>query len=241
MQRFFIADIHLNNNEPVITTGFLHFLNQLPAHCELYILGDLFDYWIGDDLADELQQQIASALQQLTNRNIKSYFIHGNRDFLLGKHYAKISHIQLLPDICQLMHQQQNLIILHGDQLCTDDLAYQQFRKKMHNKWLQKLFLVLPRFYRHKIANKLRNKSQQHNQTKADYIMDVNQQTVETVMQNYQTTIMIHGHTHKPATHQFQLNGKPATRIVLGAWHDGINYIHQNEQGELKLIQHATH
>lgn len=237
MQRFFIADIHLNDNEPVITTGFLHFLADLPDHCELYILGDLFDYWIGDDLTESLQDQVANALSALATRHITSYFVHGNRDFLLGHRYAKACQMTLLSDVNVLPVNQQNLLILHGDLLCTDDISYQNFRRKMHNKWLQRLFLMLPRFIRKNIATKLRNKSQQHNQHKAQYIMDVNQTAVIEMMTHYHADIMIHGHTHKPATHRFTLDTKPVERIVLGAWHDGVNYIHQDENGQVKLIQ----
>lgn len=242
MQRFFIADIHLNENEPVITTGFLHFLQKLPNDCELYILGDLFDYWIGDDVTSTLHQVIADALRQLSARNIQTYFIHGNRDFLLGNQYAKQCQIQLLPEIKQLKSDHdcqysKQLILLHGDLLCIDDKAYQMFRRRIHSKWLQTLFLLLPRFYRRWIANRLRRKSQQHNQQKAAYIMDVNQGAVESMMKMYQADTMIHGHIHKPAVHQFEIDGKSVNRMVLGAWHDGINYIHQHDNGEITLVR----
>lgn len=237
MQRFFIADIHLNHNEPVITTGFLQFLTQLPEHCELYVLGDLFDYWIGDDVNTPLHQQIANGLNELSKRAINVYFIHGNRDFLLGSRYAKQCHMQLLPEVQLLDIKNNNLLILHGDQLCIDDQAYQRFRRKMHNKWLQRLFLILPLSLRQIIARKLRTESYQHNQVKSSRIMDVNQKAVEEMLDQYQATIMIHGHTHKPAVHHFLLHNKPAKRLVLGAWHEGISYIYQDENGELDLHQ----
>lgn len=240
MQRFFIADLHLNENEPEITAGFLHFLQSLPAHCELYILGDLFDYWIGDDITSVLQQEVAKQLNELSKRDIQNYFIHGNRDFLLGKHFAQVSAMKLLPEIFVINNHQENIVILHGDLLCIDDQAYQKFRKKMHNRWLQRLFLLLPRYFRQKIANKMRNKSSQYNQYKAESIMDVNQNAVEEMMTKYQASIMIHGHTHKPATHYFDIAGKPSQRIVLGAWHDGINYIKQDESGKITLVQNGN-
>lgn len=239
MQRFFIADLHLNENEPEITTGFFHFLQSLPSGCELYILGDLFDYWIGDDIASELQYQVAQQLKALKARHIQSYFIHGNRDFLLGHHFAQACDMTLLPEISVLTNQQNNIVILHGDLLCIDDKAYQKFRKKMHSRWLQRLFLLLPRFFRQNIANKLRNKSSQYNQHKATSIMDVNQQAVETMMTQYQATTMIHGHTHKPDTHHVEIADKDGQRIVLGAWHDGINYIQQDDAGNIQLITMA--
>ena len=136
--RFFIADIHLADNQPAvdhfdITAGFLSFLKQLPNQCELYILGDLFDYWVGDDVQSILHNQIADALK-----------VHGNRDFLIGKHYAKHCEMTLLGDINCLLNQNKNIVFLHGDLLCIDDPQYQKFRKIMHKKWLQKLFLLLP-------------------------------------------------------------------------------------------------
>jgi len=237
MQRFFIADIHLNQNEPEITTGFLHFLQTLPNNSELYILGDLFDYWIGDDIADPLSQEVSEQLNKLKLRNIQTYFIHGNRDFLLGRRFAKLCAMTILPEVSILNHKNDNIVILHGDLLCVDDLSYQKFRRKMHNKWLQCLFLLLPRYFRKKIATKLRNRSNQYNQQKYEYIMDVNQQAIEAMMNNNQAKMMIHGHTHKPAAHQFNINGKAITRMVLGAWHDGANYIHQDQSGEIKLIK----
>lgn len=237
MQRFFIADIHLNDNEPGITTGFLHFLNELPSESELYILGDLFDYWIGDDDVSPLNKSIALALNALKNRNIQTYFIHGNRDFLVGPRFAKQSRMQLLPDIELLNSNQLNVLILHGDLLCTDDESYQRFRRKIHNKWLQRLFLWLPRCIRRKIATRLRGESQHHNQIKSEYIMDVNQETVNSMVQAFQADIMIHGHTHKPAVHDFTIDDKLVKRFVLGAWHDGINYIHQNENGDIELLK----
>ncbi|RKS87803.1 UDP-2,3-diacylglucosamine hydrolase [Orbus hercynius] len=236
MQRFFIADIHLNENEPEITAGFLHFLASLPANCELYILGDLFDYWIGDDIATPLHLMIARHLSALTRRNIKSFFIHGNRDFLLNHHFCQLCHMQLLPEVSVLDDHQDKMVILHGDLLCTDDKSYQRFRRKMHNKGLQRLFLLLPRYLRNKIADKLRNKSYQHNQQKAEYIMDVNQQAVELLMAKQQANVMIHGHIHKLATHDVKLAGTIGQRMVLGAWHDGVNYIHQDDQGHLNVI-----
>ncbi|WP_392553333.1 UDP-2,3-diacylglucosamine diphosphatase [Orbus wheelerorum] len=237
MQRFFIADIHLNQNEPGITTGFLHFLQTLPNDSELYILGDLFDYWIGDDIVDSLHQEVSQQLNQLKLRNIQTYFIHGNRDFLLGHRFAKLCAMTILPETCIVKNDNNKIVILHGDLLCTDDLSYQKFRGKMHNKWLQRLFLLLPRYFRQKIASKLRNKSHQHNQQKYEHIMDVNQVAVEGMMSRYDANVMIHGHTHKLATHQFNCGGKILTRLVLGAWHDGVNYIHQDENGEIKLIK----
>jgi UDP-2,3-diacylglucosamine hydrolase len=243
--RFFIADIHLGESEPAannfdITAGFLSFLKQLPNECELYILGDLFDYWVGDDVNSVLFNQIADALNKLSLKKIKKFFVHGNRDFLLGKHYAKQCDMVLLGDINCLANHDKNIVFLHGDLLCIDDVQYQKFRKIMHKKWLQKLFLLMPLCIRLKIASKLRKESSQHNQIKSQTIMDVNQKAVIDMMINNNANIMVHGHTHKPAAHHLIINGESVTRIVLGAWHDGISYIKQEKNSStLKLHNHS--
>ncbi|OCG28542.1 UDP-2,3-diacylglucosamine diphosphatase [Gilliamella sp. wkB108] len=238
--RYFIADIHLTDNEPVITAGLLSFLETLPDNCELYILGDLFDYWVGDDVNSTLHQQVASALQSLSHRHIKKYFVHGNRDFLLGVKYAKSCDMTILTDINCLAQQDKNIVFLHGDLLCKDDPQYQRFRKIMHCKWLQKLFLILPLFIRLKIANKLRKKSSEHNRIKSEAIMDVNQQAVVDMMIKYNADTMIHGHTHKPATHTFLIKTEPVKRIVLGAWHEGVSYIKQeSNSSDIVLYSHC--
>lgn len=243
--RFFIADIHLGENEPAahhfdITAGFLSFLKQLPNQCELYILGDLFDYWVGDDVRSTLHNQISDALNALSSRQIKKFFVHGNRDFLIGKQYAKRCDMTLLGDINCLANQNKNIVFLHGDLLCIDDPQYQKFRKIMHKKWLQRLFLLMPLFIRLKIASKLRKESNQHNQIKSETIMDVNQQAVIDMMIEHNANIMVHGHTHKPATHHLIINGESVTRLVLGAWHDGVSYIKQEaNSATLKLYNHS--
>lgn len=238
MADYFIADIHLNDDQPAITAGFLHFLHQLPNNSHLYILGDLFDYWVGDDALTPLHKKVADALLRLSSKQIKKYFVCGNRDFLLGQRYCQRCDMILLPDINLLASHSHRILFLHGDLLCTDDINYQQFRKKMHNKWLQRFFLCLPRYFRYRIAQKLRNTSSQHNQSKNEFIMDVNQATVIAMMSQYQADIMIHGHTHKPAIHQVSLSeNKYAERMVLGAWHDGISYIKNNEHHQFELIQ----
>lgn len=240
MPRYFIADIHLADNQPVLTTGFLLFLDGLPDHAELYILGDLFDYWVGDDIQTPLHQTVAQALHALAKRHIKTYFVHGNRDFLLGKNYAKSCNMTILQDINVLSLNQGTLIFLHGDLLCTDDVAYQKFRRRMHCKWLQRLFLLLPLRLRQKIAAKLRQKSINHNRVKSHDIMDVNQQAVNEMMLKYDAIVMIHGHTHKPATHAFLLNNASATRMVLGAWHEQGSYIVQNDlDGSIHFYNHS--
>ena len=213
----FIADLHLCAEEPAITAGFLHFLQrEAPKADALYILGDLFEAWIGDDDPNPLHAEVAQALRQLT---IPRYFIHGNRDFLLGKRFARASGMTLLPEEKLLELYGKHVLIMHGDTLCTDDPGYQRFRAKVHQPWLQKLFCALPLFLRQRIAAKMRAGSKQANSQKDMAIMDVNLQAVRDVMQRYQVPYLIHGHTHRPAVHHLDINGQPAERIVLGAWH----------------------
>lgn len=213
----FIADLHLCSEEPAITAGFLHFLRREAQHADaLYILGDLFEAWIGDDDPNPLHAEIALALRQL---NIPCYFIHGNRDFLLGKRFARASGMTLLPEEQVLELYGKRLLIMHGDTLCTDDSGYQRFRQKVQQRWLQKLFLALPLFMRQRIALKMRDGSKQANSSKDMAIMDVNPQTVTETMVRNNTPLLIHGHTHRPAVHLLEINDRPAQRLVLGAWH----------------------
>ncbi|KGD75232.1 UDP-2,3-diacylglucosamine hydrolase [Tatumella morbirosei] len=213
----FIADLHLCQEEPAITAGFLRFLQREATDCEaLYILGDLFESWIGDDDPNPLHQQVAEALRALT---VPVFFIHGNRDFLLGQAYARRCGMQLLPEEQLLELYGRRVLIMHGDTLCTDDEGYQRFRQKVHQPWLQRLFLMLPLFVRQKIAARMRNDSSKANQSKSMEIMDVNPQAVEQAMQRYHASLLIHGHTHRPEIHSLTVSHQPAQRAVLGAWH----------------------
>ncbi|PHM40098.1 UDP-2,3 diacylglucosamine hydrolase [Xenorhabdus mauleonii] len=221
MSTLFIADLHLSQQEPAITAGFLRFLREDAIHAEsLYILGDFFDYWIGDDDPNPLHAQIAQALYKLKQKGVSCYFIHGNRDFLLGSRFAKNSGLILLPQEKVLQLYGKRILILHGDTLCTDDISYQQYRKKVHTPWIQRLFLLFPLFIRLKIAAKMRANSQYANRQKSESIMDVNQQTVIENFARHRVDWIIHGHTHRPAIHDIQLGDKTVHRGVLGAWHD---------------------
>lgn len=230
----FIADLHLCNEEPAITAGFLHFLQGEARSCDaLYILGDLFEAWIGDDDPNPLHKQIAAALKALP---VPKYFIHGNRDFLLGQRFARVSGMTLLPEEQVLDLYGHRVLIMHGDTLCTDDEGYQRFRAKVHQRWLQRLFLALPLRLRMRIAARMRNGSKQANQHKSVSIMDVNQSAVEAAMTHQQVPILIHGHTHRPAIHPFTLHGENAQRAVLGAWHENGSMIQLDTSG-VSLIE----
>ena len=220
MATLFIADLHLHTEEPAITAGFLRFLRGEARSADaLYILGDLFEAWIGDDDPEPLHREIAKEIKTLVKSGVPCYFIHGNRDFLLGKRFARESGMILLPEAQRLELYGRPVLILHGDTLCTDDVGYQNFRTKVHQPWLQTLFLALPLFIRRRIAAKMRDGSKNANSHKTMNIMDVNPQAVVDVMEKYQVQWLIHGHTHRPAVHPLIANDQPAFRVVLGAWH----------------------
>ena len=230
----FIADLHLCNEEPAITAGFLHFLQGEAQQCDaLYILGDLFEAWIGDDDPNPLHQHIAAALKALP---VAKFFIHGNRDFLLGQRFARASGMTLLPEEQVLTLYGHRILIMHGDTLCTDDEGYQRFRAKVHQRWLQRLFLALPLRLRMRIAARMRSGSKQANQHKSLTIMDVNPQAVAAAMTRQQVPTLIHGHTHRPEIHHFSLHGHPAQRAVLGAWHEKGSMIEVDAAG-VRLIE----
>lgn len=237
MATLFIADLHLHTEEPAITAGFLHFLDGVAREADaLYILGDLFEAWIGDDDPNPLHQRVAGAIRALVDSGVPCYFIHGNRDFLLGKRFARESGMQLLPQEKVLNLYGRNVLIMHGDTLCTDDTGYQAFRAKVHQPWLQTLFLALPLFIRHRVAAKMRAGSRAANSSKSLAIMDVNQQAVIEAMEKHRVQWLIHGHTHRPAVHQLTANDAPAWRAVLGAWHSEGSMIRVSES-DVELVQ----
>ncbi|WP_333850894.1 UDP-2,3-diacylglucosamine diphosphatase [Leclercia sp.] len=232
MATLFIADLHLQTEEPAITAGFLRFLQGEARHADaLYILGDLFEAWIGDDDPNPLHREIASALNALVDSGVPCFFIHGNRDFLIGKRFARESSMTLLAEETVLDLYGRKILIMHGDTLCTDDTGYLAFRAKVHTPWIQTLFLALPLFIRSRIAAKMRAGSKAANSSKSMTIMDVNPQAVVSVMEKHQVQWLIHGHTHRPDVHDLTVNGEPAHRVVLGAWHSEGSMIKVTPEG----------
>lgn len=218
---YFIADLHLSENRPDITACFLHFLKNNAVEAEnLYILGDLFEAWVGDDDDSPYLKKIADALTTLSQLDTKIYFIHGNRDFLLGKRYAKQASMQLLPEIDTIDLYGQPVVIMHGDTLCTRDIDYQEFRKKSRSWWWQTAVKSLPLFIRKKMAENYRKKSTAATAMKSQDIMDVTESEVIACLKQYQSQLLIHGHTHRPAVHEIMANGVNAQRIVLGDWYE---------------------
>ncbi|TYK66447.1 UDP-2,3-diacylglucosamine diphosphatase [Colwellia echini] len=218
---YFIADLHLSESRADITNCFITFLETEAIKAgKLYILGDLFEYWIGDDDKSPYLKVIANALMAVRKSGTDIYYIHGNRDFLLGKRYAKQAGMTLLPEIVPIDLFGQKAIIMHGDTLCTRDVDYQVFRKKSRTWWWQTMIKSLPLFVRQKIAEDYRKKSAAATAMKSQDIMDVTETEVVKCLEQYQSQLLIHGHTHRPAVHDLIANNAPAQRIVLGDWYE---------------------
>lgn len=237
MINVFISDLHLEENNPYIADIFIKFLNDcLSNEATLYILGDFFEAWIGDDDLTPFNLKIIEALSKATRRGLPIYFTHGNRDFLIGKKFLKMTGCQLLPDEFVINNFGTPTLLMHGDTLCTEDVKYLKFRKKSRS-WLFKFFMQLHTLKRRRaIAKNYREKSKEHTRQAPEYIMDVNQSEVERVMKKNQVLHLIHGHTHRPAVHRFEIDGQKATRTVLSAWHEGGNALICYEDGRQEFV-----
>lgn len=232
MTTLFISDIHLNPQDRPLTELFLRFLKETASQAEkLYILGDLFDAWIGDDDETPFHQSILHALKQVSEQGVKLYLMQGNRDFLLGKRFCEKTEATLLADPTLIDLEGTLTLLMHGDLLCTGDHDYQRYRRIVHWSWLQKCMLALPLRWRRGLANAMRQKSQQHQKRSNLAIMDVATKSVQTYMKKYQVAQLIHGHTHRPAVHDLMINEKPAKRYVLGAWHGAGNSLVSTDSG----------
>jgi UDP-2,3-diacylglucosamine hydrolase len=218
--QLFISDLHLNAQRPDITRAFFHFLHHKAFAAEkLYILGDFFDVWIGDDDDDPLGQEVANELRKLRNSGVAIFLMHGNRDFLLGEKFAEAAGAKLLPEGTVIDLYGRPTLLLHGDSLCTQDEDYQSFRAQVRSPQWQSHILSQPLEIRRAMAAQMRDQSRHMNSLKAEDIMDVTPAEVVRVMEAAGVTQLIHGHTHRPARHPLQIGGKPAERIVLGDWH----------------------
>jgi UDP-2,3-diacylglucosamine hydrolase len=215
----FISDLHISLEKPEITRRFLTFLrNRAPKAAAVYILGDLFDAWIGDDDLTPPNNKIRKQLKQLTDSGTRVYLQQGNRDFLLGKQFCRDTGVTLLDDYHVIDLCGTPTLLTHGDLLCTDDLSYQAFRAKSHTQEWQQSVLSKPLLLRLFAARWYRIRSHFHKRKKSQGIMDVNQDTVFKVMHDHNSLRLIHGHTHRPKVHNFEINGQPAQRFVLAAW-----------------------
>ncbi|THG81662.1 UDP-2,3-diacylglucosamine diphosphatase [Pseudomonas sp. A-1] len=219
MSVLFIADLHLEAERPDIVRAFLHFLDTRAAQAEaLYILGDFFEVWVGDDGMDDFQRSIASALRRLSDAGTRIYLMHGNRDFLIGRHFCREAGCTLLREGSVVELYGEPVLLLHGDSLCTRDESYQRLRKRLRNPLSLWLLRNLPLATRHKLARKLRDASRMRTREKAADIIDVTPEVVPQVMAERRVRTLIHGHTHRPAVHRLLVDGHNAQRIVLGDW-----------------------
>ena len=230
MKTWFISDLHLDDSRPHITQEFFDFLSKLKNKAEaLYILGDLFEAWIGDDVLNTplgtSALKVVHHLKALSESGTTLYFAHGNRDFLITHQFIEKIGANLLDEHTVIDLYGTATLIMHGDTLCTDDLEYQQLRTTLRSPEWQTEFLAKPLSKRIEEALKLRKISQEKTKGKQENILDVNQNDVEKMMREYNVTQIIHGHTHRPAIHKFELDGEKATRIVLGDWYEQSSYL----------------
>ena len=231
MHAIFVSDLHLAAQRPVMAAAFTRLLrSEARQAAQLYILGDLFDYWIGDDdLADPLHAGVAAEQSALATSGCRVFFMPGNRDFLLGPRFCEATGTRLLGDYERITLDGQPVLLTHGDLLCTDDTRYMTLRAELRSKSWQRDFLARPLAERRQIASDLRQLSATEVAAKDDYIMDVNQGAVERTMREHDVTLLVHGHTHRPAVHRFSLDGRPAARIVLGAWYHDPSFMRWTE------------
>jgi UDP-2,3-diacylglucosamine hydrolase len=220
-ETLFISDLHLSDERPEITALFSLFLQNDAARAHaLYILGDLFEVWLGDDAVLPAYQTVMDGIRALTASGVPVYVMHGNRDFLIGERFVQLSGCRLLEDPTIIELEGKRTLLMHGDTLCTDDVEYQRFRTQVRNPDTQRQFLALPINERIAVAKHYRQESRERSRSKAEEIMDVNQGAVMEIMRRHGVYQLIHGHTHRPAVHSFILDDHSAQRIVLGDWYE---------------------
>ena len=237
MTTLFVSDIHISDDYPEICKLFFDFINKIDTNVNaLYILGDLFEYWLGDDDPNPIFKKTQNALKDLSKNNISVFFIHGNRDFLVGDKFAKKSHIKILSDPSVIELYGERILISHGDIFCVDDEEYQLFRKQTRDPKWQEMILKKPLGYRRDFAQMARMKSIEHTQLDNEDIMDVNENEIKKTFDQLNISTIIHGHTHRPFIHNTISNEVNYRRIVLGDWYDQGSILEWNESGP-KLIK----
>jgi UDP-2,3-diacylglucosamine hydrolase len=238
MTRLFVSDVHLDATAPDAVEQFLDFLRTHAADSEaLYILGDLFEAWVGDDDTDPTKARVCDGLHALTSAGVGCFVLHGNRDFLIGRDFCHRTGSRLLADPVVADLDGERVLLTHGDALCTDDHSYQELRSTVRTPEWQRRFLALPLADRELIANQARAGSKEHISRTIPNIMDVNQDAVSTAYRATKVRRIIHGHTHRPGVHETAIEGEPAQRMVLGAWYEQGSYIrYQNGRYELREL-----
>jgi len=228
----FISDLHLDASRPAATRAFVEFLQGPALSCDrLFILGDLFEQWVGDDDPDPHQRQVVEALGRYTRQQTRAWFMPGNRDFLLEDRFPRETGLTVLPDPTLIEVEGESVMLSHGDIFCTDDVSYQRFRRFARNPLAQRIYFALPFALKARIFAGAKSRSGHLKEQKAMNIMDVNQQAVETMLTRHGVSILLHGHTHRPGEHEFQLNGVTARRIVLSDWYDSGSLLIWDDAG----------
>lgn len=234
MTTLFISDLHLEADRPEIGEQFLSFLKHEAVTADaLYILGDLFEYWIGDDDPNPYYAEMKRAIRALTDHDVPVSFMHGNRDFMIGDRFAEETGVRLLPDPWLLELYGGEVLLSHGDALCTDDVKYQEVRSITRDPAWQAMMLRKSVAERRAIAEQARADSEAHGGSIDLQISDVNQGAVEGLLRQHKVRTLLHGHTHRPDVHSFMLNGRQATRIVLGDWYSQGSVVRWDSSGPL--------
>jgi UDP-2,3-diacylglucosamine hydrolase len=233
-----ISDVHLDATAPGTTRQFLQFLDEAAREARaLYVLGDLFEAWLGDDDPDPAAREIVGALRRVSDAGVPLHFMHGNRDFLVGRRFAAETGATLLADGTVVDLHGERVMLMHGDVLCTADTSYQRLRRILRNPIVDFTVRHLPLGARRALGQKLRAGSREHVGSTAAYIMDVTPDAVAEAMRHAGVRTLVHGHTHRPAIHRFELDGQPARRIVLGDWYTQGSVLEWSDQGfELRAM-----
>src|SRR3954468_20617519 len=229
----FISDLHLSPETPAATASLVNFLSQTAAQADsLYVLGDLFEYWIGEEgMVEPYAQQVIQSFRTVADKGVATYFMHGNRDFLVGERVAQASGLRLLADPTVVDLYGTPTILMHGDTLCTGDHEYQRFRAMVRNPEWQRAFVAKPLVERVRMAQEVRGRSEQSKSIKDMTIMDVAPMAVEKTFRTYHAARLIHGHTHRPARHEYSIDGRHCERWVLGDWYDHGSYLRCDAKG----------
>ena len=232
MSVWFASDLHLDPATPEIAQRFLRFLaGPVRTARSLYLLGDIFEAWIGDDDPEPAHRDVIAALRAVADRGTLVYLMHGNRDFLIGERFCAETGALLLDDPVIVTIAGSRVLLSHGDGLCVDDGAYQRLRALVRDAGVRRGFAALPLASRRRLAAEARAGSREHLAGAGEYITDVNQRAVEALLRAARVQLLIHGHTHRPAIHRFDVDGVASTRIVLGAWHSSASVLHWDATG----------
>lgn len=239
MAQLFVSDVHLDASAPDAVAQFLDFLVTHASGAEaLYVLGDLFEAWVGDDDREPAKLRVCAGLRALTSRGTACFVLHGNRDFLIGAGFETATGARVLPDPVITRIGDEEVLLTHGDALCTDDHAYQELRSIVREPAWQRRFLALPLAVRERLADRARAGSRAHTSRTVPYVMDVNAAAVEAAFRATGVTTVIHGHTHRPAVHDLVVHGRAVRRIVLGAWYEEGSYLEwDGARFELQTLQ----